>query len=1092
MKKFLDKSIFIILFIQLCLPSSAQFYNGLKMTFGKNRVQYNDFYWSFYRYERFDIYFNQDGVNLANYAADFAKNEIARVEGLFDYNIDNRIIFLVYNKLTDFRQSNIGLVTGNDESNIGGITNVSKNKVFIYYEGDLIEFEQQIRGAIARVIINEMLYGSDFKDNLASSTLLNLPLWYTEGLISYISDKWNFELENKVKDGIVNERYEKFNRITGEDAIIAGHSFWRFIAETYGESVIPNIIYLTRVNKNLNSGFFYVLGLSLKNLSYEWVGYYMNLFSDDTAMDKTPDSGKILKRPKKGTVYQHIKVDPNGRYIAYSTNKMGQYKIWLYSISNRKKKVIIKREHKLEQIYDYSFPVMAWHPSGNILTFITEEKGGLRLYYYTLKTKKLEVRNLLYFDKILDFSFSHDGSRFVFSAVKNGKTDIYVHTIAAGTNFQVTNDNAGDFYPRFINNSRQIIFSSNRLNDSLKIDSGEKVGLTNDLFIFDYESNSKKLMRLYDNKFTNKSQPYETDKNTFIHLNDKSGIVNRYISKFDSTISSVDTAIHYSYIARTSPLTNYGRNIFEQDYNPKSNIAGEIFYNKGRYFMFQNPLGTEVLPAEGIHPTLYRKKRTDELMVIDSLNKIEMQKIHIQELKYNEIITDDFDTIQISNYKIDINNYVFEREKLNFYNDQLRSRNIQLELDTSLDKRPKIRVYLTSFYQNFLVNQVDFSFLSESYQAFTGGAVYFNPGMNALFKLGTNDLFENYKITGGFRLSPNFDSNEYLVSFENLKNRVDKMVVFHRQTFKNVVDNAFYVKTQSHELSYVLRYPFSQVLSWSLTLNYRNDRTVYLADYTSLEKENIYRHWGGMKFQHIYDDTRMLGINLYSGTRYKLFAEFYQQPTGTFDHLIVFGADFRKYTRIHRNLIWANRFAISTSQGTSKLIYYLGGVDNWTNITPLKNPTFIDFKETPIDTEENYAYQTVATNMRGFSQNIRNGNNFMVFNSEIRWPIIKYLVNHPISNNFLENFQIVGFGDFGTAWSGKTPWSKENAYDYTTIDRTSYTIRIDSNRSPFVGGYGFGLRSQLLGYFVRVDWAWGVDENRIRDRIFYLSLSLDF
>jgi hypothetical protein len=43
-----------------------------------------------------------------------------------------------------------------------------------------------------------------------------------------------------------------------------------------------------------------------------------------------------------------------------------------------------------------------------------------------------------------------------------------------------------------------------------------------------------------------------------------------------------------------------------------------------------------------------------------------------------------------------------------------------------------------------------------------------------------------------------------------------------------------------------------------------------------------------------------------------------------------------------------------------------------------------------------------------------------------------------------------------------------------------------------VAGYGFGLRSQLLGYFVRLDWAWGIENNQIRPRVFYFSLSLDF
>ncbi len=1097
----LNSKLWIISWISItsCMLSSAQFYNGHQMIFGKNRVQYNDFVWSFERYEKFDVYFNQDGRELAEYLADFAKTEIPRIESFFDYALDRRIIFIVYNKLSDFRQSNIDLVTGKEEYNIGGVTTISKNKVFLFFEGDFDKFRNQITGAIARVVSQQMLFGQDLKDNLANSTLINLPSWFLEGLISYLSDNWDYHLENRTKDGIVNGRYEKFNRLVGEDAVIAGHSFWRFIAETYGESVIPNILYLTRINKNAKSGFLYVLGLSLKELSYEWLGFYLNQYTDDETTQKTPNTGKIIRRPKKKRVYQQIRINPNGEQIAWVTNESGQYKIWLYNVDSRKKRKIIKREHKLEQITDYSYPVLTWHPSGKILAFITEERGGLKLYYYMTNTKELTVRNLLYFDKILDFSFSDDGSLFVFSGVKKGKTDIYVHTIASGTDFQVTNDIADDFHPRFINHSDDIIFSSNRASDTIYAEeSNIRTSLSFDLFIYDYKNRSNALMRLSDDDtYSNKKQPLETSRNKYFILNDKSGIVNRYISRFDSTISFIDTTIHYRYIANNYPQTSYARNILEQDYNSGSGILGEIFFNRGRYYMFQNHADTDPLSEDILSETSFRKELKQELRVKDSIRNIDIKTVNIQELKENSIITENNDTLRLGDYQIDINNYIFEREKINLYNIKLKNKNLRLAMDTTLDKRPKVRIYQTAFYQNFIVNQVDFSFLNESYQAFTGGAVYFNPGMNLLFKLGTNDLFEDYKIIGGFRLSPDFDGNEYLVSIENLKKRVDKQVVFHRQAFKNygLDENGyeFYVKTHTHELSYILRYPFNQVRSSGLSFTYRNDRTVFLSTNTTyLEQENINRNWLGIKVDHIFDNTKFLGTNLYSGTRYKIFAEVYQRIGDDFDELVVFGADFRHYIRIHRSLIWASRFAASTSQGSSRLIYYLGGVDNWTNITPLKTPTFIPLSEIPIDRTANYAYQTVATNMRGFSQNIRNGNNFALINTEIRWPVIKYLANYPLSNSFLENFQIVGFFDIGTAWSGKTPWSGENAYDYNEITRGTIKVTLDSDREPVVAGYGFGLRSQLLGYFVRLDWSWGIENNQIRERIFYFSLSLDF
>ena len=201
------------------------------------------------------------------------------------------------------------------------------------------------------------------------------------------------------------------------------------------------------------------------------------------------------------------------------------------------------------------------------------------------------------------------------------------------------------------------------------------------------------------------------------------------------------------------------------------------------------------------------------------------------------------------------------------------------------------------------------------------------------------------------------------------------------------------------------------------------------------------------------------------------------------------GADFRHYTRVHRTLIWANRFAASSSFGNTPLIYYLGSLDNWTNFSS-KVETFD--RSIPIDYSRNYSYQTLATNMRGFTQNIRNGNNFALVNTELRWPVVRYFANHPISSSFWNNLQVVGFFDIGTAWAGLHPWQGKNAYDSEEYESGPILVVVDSNRDPIVAGYGWGVRSRLFGYFVRLDWAWGIENKTILPRIFYLSLNLDF
>jgi hypothetical protein len=162
----------------------------------------------------------------------------------------------------------------------------------------------------------------------------------------------------------------------------------------------------------------------------------------------------------------------------------------------------------------------------------------------------------------------------------------------------------------------------------------------------------------------------------------------------------------------------------------------------------------------------------------------------------------------------------------------------------------------------------------------------------------------------------------------------------------------------------------------------------------------------------------------------------------------------------------------------------MGGVDNWWFAK--YNP------ETPIKLDQNYAFQTLATNMRGFTQNVRNGNSFAVYNTELRLPLFSYLFNRPLKSDLLNNFQIVAFSDIGTAWNGLSPWSKDNIISEKEIQQGGVTVTLDRQKNPLIMGYGYGVRTRVFGYFVRLDWAWGIEDGRILDRVFYLSTTLDF
>lgn len=1087
----IKKLIIILIACILFQSAKGQFYNGLQMSFGKNKVQYYDFYWQYYRFDDFDCYFNEFGRDLAQFTAAYAKKKLAEAEDFFDYTIDKRIIFIIFNKNSEYKQSNIGLVTFDEDSyNTGGFNRIIKNKVMLYYEGDHEAFKRQIAASINEVIINEMLYNADVKDRIASSSLISMPDWYIKGLIHYVAGDWDYDAENRVKDGLKSGKFKNINHLEYDDAVDAGISFWRFIGKTYGDALIPNIIYLTKIYKNVDDGLLYVTGEKLKTLLKEWKAYYTQEFSDDK---NRPDDANTFRKSKKDQMFLQVKVSPGGEYIAYVTNDWGRKRIWLYNQATGKRKIIFRKEPRFEQVVDNTYPVIAWHPNGKILTFINDEKADLQMYFYRINERKREKRILLYFDKVLDFSYSPEGSQLVFSAVKDGITDIYLHNVASGTNEQITRDIADDLHPSFLRNSPGlIVFSSNRLNDTLTNTASpfERVSSNYDLFTYDLTKKNNVLVRLTEGKYTDRFQPVEISKNNFAYLGNQNGIFNRYTAKFDSSISFIDTVAHFRYFINSLPATNYDRNISNHSLAGADNSFGEVVFNKRLYMLRKGQLdkSSPVPPGEMVNTKL-RDEKIKYFHKADSIEQLR-QWLVAEQKKIQDTLKKPLYEYYIKDEPIDINHYIFEKEKQNYYNQLWRKKYMNIDLDTGQINLPLIRIYETSFYNNYIAAQVDFSFLNNSYQVYSGGAPYFNPGVNLLTRFGTVDLFEDYRITGGFRFAGNFDSNEYLLSIENLKGRFDKQLIYHRQTFYST-DDSTYFKTYSQNVYFSLAKPITPVLALRGTISYRYDRHVYLAtDIPTLNFHDIIQHWGSLKGEIIFDNTRKRTINIYYGTRFKIFGEYYKEISKKKSDMVVLGIDFRKYTKISRELIWANRFAASTSFGPTKLLYYLGGVDNWMGYLFTKYPMFD--KTIPVTPNVHYGFQTLATNMRGFTQNVRNGNSFALINSEIRWPFVRYFAGHPLKSNFLNSLQIIGFGDIGSAWSGKSPWSSVNGYDTEKLSNGPVSVSLDSNKNPIVEGFGGGLRAQLFGYFIRADWAWGIENNYVLPKIFYLSFSLDF
>lgn len=1134
-----------LLLVLLALFPLAVFSQTTQTTFGQNRVQYKDFTWSYFETEKFVTYFYLGGQDIGKFVIEYAEKELPKVEELLEYRISRRIEILVYNDLSDLNQTNIG--QSFEMYNVGGMTKVIENKMFVYFDGNHEHLKQQIRKGIAQIFINHILFGGNLQEILQNAVLLNLPKWYTDGLADYVGEDWSTELDNKLRDGILAGKYKKFNRLTGEEAKFAGHAMWHYVEEKYGKAAVPNLLYLTRINRSMESGFLFVLGGSVKTIIQEWNNYYYDHFMQELSARNQPvDSCRVEKKPRKKQQHYEPKLSADGQHLAYAVNNSGRYRVQLVNYETGKARKVLKAGIKtITLVTDYSYPLISWSPDGKTLAVIYEKRDKIFLMLYNLETKDKRVQQITKFQQVHNFAFTDDPRVLVMSAANRGQSDIYTYTIPSTTVEQLTNDYHDDLEAGFVNLSgrRGILFLSNRESEMLMQEKLDTVlpGNKFDLFFYDLSNRSSELVRVTSTPGYAKADPVQINDSIFGFIADNNGIKNRYAGYLETIFKGYDTTYYFRDSIVSNPVWNVDSLPQETRARLDSVAVFEVYKDTAVIFpitnSFTNIIGHDVSAKAKKSVDMHLLNRRFEFFVNNladsSLTPLKLENSYYQAFRQG----------QINRQK------AFEREKSGlldagaaeetggetpqepeefyFQSDFNTSPEIDVtaypEVETPAGAEPvfkitRVKPYRVKFSTDYVLTQfIDNSIIVNPYQKFAPGfPVYNNQPVSMMINLGISDLFEDYRITGGFRLPYDFDGSEYFLAYESLRKRLDKRILYYRkvdkETYSDVVP--FYnivispinlpveTKIKTNYFEYRLSYPFDVIKSLRWYMAYRHDNYVFLSrDDFSHSLPNYAESWVFAKMEYVHDNTVNVGLNLLNGIRFKVYAEIHKQilfneknifndvdikvPDINDAYLGVFGLDFRYYQKVHKNIVWANRVAWNSSIGTRKMIYYLGGVDGWIS------PSFE--QGTPVSQDNDYAFQALATNMRGFDQNVRNGNSYVVFNSELRIPLFAYLTNSTIKSELVKNFQIIGFTDIGTAWEGLNPWNKDNPLFTDVIGRDPVTVTVEYFKNPIVFGYGFGLRTMLLGYFIRMDVAWGNDSGiKTESPKLYFSFTTDF
>ncbi|TCZ73539.1 hypothetical protein E0486_06105 [Flaviaesturariibacter aridisoli] len=1132
--------------------------------YGKNRVQYKKFKWKYYQTENFNTYFSQNGLELGKYVAQIAEKELPQLEEFVEYGMQRRANVVVYNNFDDLQQSNIG--QGIDWQSTGGLTKLVNNKMVVYYDANRNNLRRQVRQGIAQVLVQNLLFGDDLGEFAANQALLDLPKWLTDGYIAYAAEPWSTELDEQLKNAMLGGSYNNFYQFAFEKPELAGHAFWYYVGNKYGATKPTYLLYLARIYRNLNSATQKIAKKKFKEVLRDFMQEMPNIYYKDIRGRRVVPKGQLSVTEEVGKKdFIRFNANPLPRSFTYAVTeyKQGKYSVVLHENFVNTKTLLSYGHRSREDEINPNMPILAWDNKGTRLAVVYVEKGKLKFFVYDVVNRiKISKQEWSQFDQVQDIKYMLNSNTLVVSAVRSGQSDIYTYNIDKMTYEQVTNDVFDDLDPSFVTfpNKTGIVFASNRPSANAAGGDTAMPGPRFNIFLVDNwnKSEFKQISQLTNLKFGNARNPSPYNNTHFTFTSDENGINNRYAGFFTTQKTGIDTLVFIGDEVMRNPAPKEVDSLLKEWKKTDIDSVGYFATSSDSAYVFpltnyqaglietrtagDNTLVSEVV-QQGEYKNLYRlrvdentlRRRNVSTPPTEYVRKLrERDRLRTTETNTMTNAVDSTRKTQTDFFQSEFND---KRDSANAAAQPTTTPGQVFETEVIAPEpvlsRAKLYEYRPPrFFTDYVAAGFNNAVLAAAkYQQYTGGTGPINPSngsqINGLIRMGTVDLFEDYKISGGFRIAPNLRDNDILFEFTNYRRRLDWGFTYYRSSARadvgviladtsgNFFQVGFPGKTHSNYYLGRLRFALDKVRSLRLTVGPRFDRVIVSTtpepgfNRLSLLIPDQKQVFGQATIEYVHDNTLNPATNIWTGLRYKVYFDYFSrldkggQAFGR--TMMNAGFDARHYQPLYRNVIWALRAAGDFSFAEQKVVYYLGGVDGWLKF---KSNEIIDpntqqvtgyryFNADPAnapDQSQFYAYQTLAVNMRGFKQNIANGNNNVVINSEFRAPIFSTFFNRPINNAFLRNLQAVQFFDLGTAWTGDVSNIARPTSTYSDPSGINpITVRLKAGGiGPFAGGYGFGLRSTLLGYFIRWDIAWEMNGFFRGKPMSYFALGLDF
>ena len=449
---------------------------GWSQSFGKNKITGQRFDWHIHRTEHFDIHYYPSEAKLVPIMAAIAEEAYEQHSEDFEHELQDRTPLILYKSHKDFQETNIILQELHE--GIGGFAELFKHRIVIPFTGSLEAFREVIFHELIHIFQYDIIYQKPHARIYSGEFLYSPPIWFIEGMADYFAEDNDAIGEMVVRDASINNnivplpQLHNFNRLSSP---FVGYKLGQlavaYLTETYGREKIAEILQGLRQSrtKDIDRVFKEVLGVELEEFDKAWRQTVRKRYWPLIEDRELPDL--VSKNLTEKSRYSHnIKPvwSPSGDIIAYVTGNEGFLEIVLMSAKTGERiERVTKRffREKYEEIrtdFGGFGRSLAWAPDGDRIAFIAKYHDANYLLEVNILTEELTQYFELHFDNVTSPDYDGSGERIVFSALKEGQTDLYVIELLTGEVDRLTFDPFNDTHPSWHPRTGEIIYASER------------------------------------------------------------------------------------------------------------------------------------------------------------------------------------------------------------------------------------------------------------------------------------------------------------------------------------------------------------------------------------------------------------------------------------------------------------------------------------------------------------------------------------------------------------------------------------------------------------------------------------------------------